>query len=260
MSLTRTALRLAAVAALEADPVVGAFCRGRIFESRIDEIDASEVAPVLIVFTGDERGRAWSANNGGPPFDASVDLNFEISMRIRVAADAESPGATPDIGVAETDRELEAALDLLEDAAIAAVTVADTAPAQLLRDVVTRRVTEFRSTRYASADTGAKLAMRLTTLTVELQGDDRPDPFTVPIGPFASLPDPLRSVAAALDPASSGYATCQALAARMGAPSVPLPFAGAAAVTYAAAALDPAIPPNPTDPNVPTFGQRIDIP
>lgn len=257
MSLTRTALRLAVVAALEADALVGAVCRGRIFDSRIDEIDASEVAPVLIVFTGDERGSAWSANNGGPPFDNSVDLNFEISMRIQVAADG---GAPPDIGVAETDRELEAALDLVEDAAIAAVTVADTAAAMLLRDAVTRRVTEFRSIRYASADTGAKLAMRLTTLTVELQGEDRPDLFTVPTGPFASLPDPLRTVAASLDPASSGYATCLTLAARIAAPSVPLPFAGAAAVTYAAAALDPAIPQNPTDPNVPTFDQEIAIP
>ncbi len=257
MSLARTALRLAVIAALEADATVAAFCVGRIFDSRIEEIDAKEVAPIIIVFTGDEHGKAWSANNGGPPFDSAVDLNLEISMRIQASADGAD---VPDIGVPEIDSELEAALDLIEDAAVAAIAVGDT-PASILVRQVLRRITEHRSVRYASADTGAKLAMRLVTLTAEMNEDDgQQSPFDgVPTGPFAALPEPLRTVASSLPAGSDGLATCQALVAKLTAPVAAQPFTGAASAVYAPQRLRADRVPSPTDPNVPTFGQEIDI-
>lgn len=256
MSLARTALRLAVIAALEADATVAAFCAGRIFDSRIEEIDAKEVAPIIIVFTGDEHGKAWSANNGGPPFDSAVDLNLEISMRIQAPADGPD---VPDIGVPEIDSELEAALDLIEDAAVSAIAIGDTSASALVRKVL-RRVTEHRSVRYASADTGAKLAMRLVTLTAEMIGDDGPSsPFDVPTGPFAALPEPLRTVASSLPSGSDGLATCQALVAKLTLPVPPAPFTGAADITYAIQRLRPDHVPDPADPNVPTIGQEIDL-
>ena len=211
MSLARTALRLAAVAALEADPVVGALCPKRIYDSRIDELDAQDPVPIVIVLTEDDKGHAWSVNNGGPPFDHACDLLLEISMRVLVPiADSDDVA----IGFAETDSEAEAAIDLLEERAILAVTNADTPQAKLIRDAVLRRATEFKSIRFASSDSGSKLALRAVSLTAHLK-IDQPDATFVPTGPFAALPDPLRTVAEALDPASTGYATCVALAAKL---------------------------------------------
>lgn len=240
MSLARTALRLAAVAALNADPVIAALCAGRVFDSRIDELDAKEPVPLIVVYTEDDSGRAYSVNNGGPPFDHACDLVLEISLRVTVAS--ADGGDAVDIAMPETDREAEASLDLLEEAAVVAVTVAETPQAALIRSAVTRRTTEFKSIRFASSDTGAKMAMRLITLTTHLKGD-QPDPLDPPTGPMAALPEPLRSVALSLDPSSSGYATCTALAARLTVPAV-APFGGATMKIQPAAQFDPANPPS----------------
>lgn len=221
MSLVRTALRLAAVAALEADPVVSALCPGRIYDSRIDELDAQDPVPVIIVFTEDDKGGAWSVNNGGPPFDHACELLIEISMRVIVPATETDPVS---IGLAETDPQAEATIDLLEEVAIAAVTNADTPQAALIRKAVLRRATEFKSVRFASADSGSKLALRAVALTCHLK-IDQPDPRVVPTGPFAALPAPLRTVAASLAPTSAGYATCTALAQRLTVP-IATPFEG----------------------------------
>ena len=219
MSLVRTALRLAAVAALEADPVVSALCPGRIFDSLIDELDAQDPVPVIVVFTEDDKGGAWSVNNGGPPFDHACELLLEISMRVIVPATDSDP---VQIGLAETDPEAEATIDLLEEAAIAAVTNADTPQAALIRQAVLRRATEFKSVRFASADSGSKLALRAVALTCHLK-IDQPDPWVIPTGPFAALPAPLRVVAESLPPTSDGYATCASLASRLTVPtSTPL--------------------------------------
>lgn len=255
MSLARTALRLAAVAALNADPVVSTLCAGRVYDSRIDELDSEEAVPLIVVFTEDDGGRAYSANNGGPPFDHTCGLVLELSMRVTIPNDQ----GEVDIALPETDREMEASLDLLEENAVNAVTVADTPEARLIRTAVTRRTLDFKSIRFASADTGAKMAMRLITLTTQLKGDE-PDLLDPPTGDFAVLPDPLRTVALALDPASSGYATCAALAARLSPPAA-VPFSGADVTLHPYSTFDPASPPSQADPDASdAMLQQIDIP
>ncbi len=239
MSLARTALRLAAVAALEADPVVAALCQDRVFDSRIDELDTEDPVPVIVVTTEDDGGKAWSINNGGAPFDHACHLVVEISMR----ATQTDPGGDVTIGIACTDSEMEATLDLLEDVAVAALTVGETPQAQLIRDAVTRRATELNSVRYASADTGAKIAMRIATLTMHLK-IDQPDVLDPPTGAFAALPDPLRSVAEALDPSSPGYATCVALAAKLTPPAL-APLSGFDIKIAPSGQFDPLNPPVP---------------
>lgn len=258
MALARTALRVAAIAALNADPVISEMCASRVFDSRIDQLDSKEVVPVIVIYTDGEGGRAWSVNNGGPPFHTTCELILEISMRAQVADTDESGATTIDIATPYTDAELEASLDLVEERAVEVVAAGDTPEARLIRTAVTRRVTEIKSQRYASAETGAKLAVRLVTLIVELKGyeEDLLDP---PTGEFATLPDPLRTVCQAMTVGSSGYLTCVALAAK-----VPATIASGITgvdITYAPVTLDEdGVPLPPDSPgSAPTYDQEIDF-
>ena len=247
MSLSRTALRLAVVAALDADPVIASLCPNRVFDSLIDELDTKDPVPVIVVYTEDDGGKAWSVNNGGAPFDHACHLVLEISMRATATVGSEIV-----IGIAGTDSEMEATLDLIEGLAVDVVTIGDSPQSLLIRKAVTRRATELTSVRYASADTGAKIAMRIATLTTHLKVD-QPDVLNPPTGPFAALPDPLRTVAAALDPASPGYATCQALATKLTPPTAPA-AAGPLELDVTDAIrsqFEPANPPQANDPTAP---------
>lgn len=326
-ALARTALRLAAVEALKADPVITALCAGRVYDSRIEELDQSEPVPVIVVLTEEMEGEAWSANNGGPPFDDRCELLIELAMRAAVQVDEE----TAVIDAPETDSELEAQLDLLEHRAVHAVTIGDTAQTALVRQV-TRRVTRQRSARFVEAETGVKLAVRMVHLTMHLKGDDAPatvipdpqvaatpgannagngtltiaDPpsdigvelgtyaisFTDPVhftvtdprgnvdlwvlgqpyvagphftiepgatafvagdtfslvvseGPFAGLPEPLRTVAKAMPQGSAGASVCAQLAAALSPPAAPPWFTGIDETVIAATVLDPNTPPIP---------------
>ena len=203
MSLARTALRLAVIEALNADPVIDGLCEGRIFDSRIGDMAAAEAVPVLVVYTEDDGGDAWSANNGGPPFDQKCDLLIEIAVRAGLADEPDM------IGVVESDQELEAVIDLLEHRVVEAVTVADRPETRLIAEAVTRRVTGYKSMRFVSDETTAKLAIRMVHLATELKGHE-PDQ-TDDEGPFSALPEPLRSVANSLPADSAGLATCRRL-------------------------------------------------
>ena len=256
--LARTALRLAAVEALNADAVIAAACSGRVYDSLIGAFQSNDPVPVIVVATEDDNGVAWSANNGGAPFDQTVDLTLEITVCTFVP-DSDAI----DIYVPATTRESELLIDLLEFRAVEALTAGDTPQAKLLRKAVTRRVESYRSIRYASEDAGLKLARRLVTLSAKLKGDDGPaTPFDESTGPFAALPDPLRTIAASMPAGSSGLATCEALVAKLTPPpmhSTPAGTAGWADLTYAPQTLRRDKVPTPTDPKVPTFRQEIPI-
>lgn len=239
MSLARTALRLATVEALNADPTIAFLCQGRVFDSRLSELEAADPVPVIVVSTEEANGRGTSDNNGGPPFFDKCELVIEFSLRVT----APGEGGGVDVMLVETDREAESRLDLLEHRAVEAVTVADTPQSRLIRKHVTRRVTEYKSIRFSSDETALKLAVRMLHLTTELKGDDRFDATVAPTGPYAALPQPLRAVAEAMPPGSSGKATCDQLAAlATGEPIVP--FHGLDA-TVAPVVIDPASPPVP---------------
>ncbi len=260
-ALARTALRLAGIEALNADPVIAAACAGRVYDSLIGAFQSTDPVPVIVLASEDDRGEAYSANNGGPPFDQIVDLTLEITVCASVADSDDI-----DVFVPATDRESELLIDLLEQRAVDALTAGDTPQSRLLRKVVTRRVTAYRSVRYASEDTGVKLARRLVALTAVLKGDDT-DARDEPEGPFAVLPDPLRTVAASLPAGSSGALTCLALVARIDPSAVPspgsvatpapAPAAVALGLTYAPQRLTPSKTPSETD-LVETFAQEID--
>jgi hypothetical protein len=172
-ALGRTALRLAGIAALNADPVITALCPpSRVFDSRIAVFNETEPVPVIVVLTEEMEGDAYDDAGGGPPFDDKVDLVVEIAIRAIVATDGQDD-ATPVIGVPETDAEMEATLDMIEHRALEALTVADTAQSLLVRQAVLRRAEKQKSQRFVDDATGAKLAIRQLMLTASLKGEDQ---------------------------------------------------------------------------------------
>lgn len=211
MTLARTALRLQGVLTLLTDPVIDALCQGRVYDSRIGDFDQREPVPTIILTTEEDDAPAFSKNNGGVPFDHTCDLVLEIAMTM-VGTVPNAAGAMVDaIGNPATDSQLEAYLDLIEHAAVEALTVGETAEARLLRRAVTRRITKCKSSRFATEE-GVRLAIRMVTLTTELKGEDQRDVTIGITGPYATLPEPLRSVARAMPAGFSGRTTCDLLA------------------------------------------------
>lgn len=215
MSLARTALRIAAVAALNSHPAIDARCAGRVYDSRIGDFDHDELVPVIVVTTEELHGDAVSQQNGGTPFFDECDLVLEIAMTQLVSQDGQEL-----IVRSGTDSGMEADLDFIEWCAEQILTTGKTDPraarptpaGRVLTQAVMRRVKRRTSSRFASDDTGQKLAIHLLTFRVELKGET-PDVLNLPTGPFASLPDPLRTVAESLPVGSPAYLICQTMAA-----------------------------------------------
>lgn len=211
MSLGLTALRLAGVEALKSHPTIARGCAGRVYDSRLGDFRHKEPVPVILLTTDELEGDAPAKNNGGAPWLDSCNLVLEIAMTAVTADDnGQSSIWTPVL-----DSEFEATLDMLAFAAEQALTVLNTAQSRLLRHGVTRRVPRRTGSRFTTDETGEKFAIRLVTFRVELMGDDRLDASNLPTGPFASLPNPLRTVAESLSPDSAGHGICAMIAAAL---------------------------------------------
>ncbi|WP_375455719.1 hypothetical protein [uncultured Methylobacterium sp.] len=232
MSLGLTALRLQAVAALNSHPVIARLCDGRVYDSQIGDFDHRQPVPVIVVTTEELHGDGLSANNGGTPFEDACDLVLEVMMCATEGADGETAVVNP-----VTDRELEAVLNLIAWCAETMLTLGRPHPAnrstpegRLLLAAVTRRVTKRTVSRFSTDQAGVKLALHLITFRVEVKGDDRGDARSPPSGPYAALPNPLRSVCEAAPEGSSAEGICRLLVAAL--PPVPVPR-DAPTVTFA---------------------------
>lgn len=232
MSLARTALRLAAVEALSADPVIALICAGRIHDTRITALDVNEARPVITVYTEDDQGQGFSANNGGEPFDRTCQLVVEITMTAKEEAvddeggpllDVDGMPVPPTLYNPPTDRELEAAIELLEHRVVEALTVGETSASRLVRQI-TRRISRVESRRHSTDETGERLANRLITLSAEMKVAEVN--ASVPAtGLYAALPDPLRAVCRGMPAGGSAELVCQLLAGLLPA-SAEIPFHG----------------------------------
>lgn len=224
-ALLRFCLRVAAVEILRADPVIAAATSGRVYDSKMGDIDPGQPLPAIIVHSEGMHGTAFSANNGGPPFNAQSELVFEIT-HIAKAEQNDEPG----LFLPETDRELEAAIELLEWRISDALAFAETPLALAVRRLVLKRIREVSSERFSSDDVGVRLATRFVTLTVEFHDEEsiawHPDD-ELPTGDFASLPDPLRSIAPLFPAGSSARETFLLVANRLPAPAAGDEFTGA---------------------------------
>ncbi|CUT12537.1 hypothetical protein BF49_3617 [Bradyrhizobium sp.] len=215
MTLARTALRLVVSAALKgADGARPTIAEGRFYDSRISELAPESVVddakPVGILLTDQDEGEALSEQNGGSPFRRLIDLVIELGM---VQALQDGDGYI--VGYPDTDRRLEASLDLLEFQVMRRLSY-DPAPLPVLfRKFV--RIRKHECHRQVTDDTGVKLACRLLTLTCEVNDDQvviYNSSKTQPTG-LDLLPEPLKSVAKALQAGSSELEVCNAIAAAL---------------------------------------------
>lgn len=223
MSLTLTALRLQAIAALNSHPTIAELCDGRVYDSRIGDFDHREPVPVIVVTTEELDGEGFS-QNGGAPFDDRCNLVLEIAMNTLVDLDGE---AGPAIATPATDGELEATLNLLAWCAEQILTLGRPHPlaqptpdGALLMRAVTKSVAKRSVSRFSSDETAERLAIHLVTFLVELKTEEL-DAMNPPGGPFAALPEPLRLVCEAAPAGSGAGVTCRMLAAALAMPSLP---------------------------------------
>jgi len=224
MSMAIDALRLGVVQALSEDPVIAGIVADRVLDSRMAAYSDGEPVPIISVYTEEDAGEPWSANNGGPSWDTTVDLVLEIMFQTRALSETNEPL----IGIAETNRETEALLNLLRTRCEHVIAAGDSPWSLLLRRHVIRRVTETNSKRFRTDDAATKAALRLVTLKVQIKCDEDDDPVTPATGPFAALPNPLRAICEAMPEGSSGLAACSLLntAMEVGSGNAPAPFEG----------------------------------
>lgn len=184
---------------------------GNVFDSRLDPIDdlaPSTSKPVVVVYTEHDNGDPSQAG-GGPDFKRIADLIVEVAVVARVD-DGATPGAY-EAGVPETDAELEASLDLIEAQVRFALMFGPTGA--LWRQLTRNRVMEIRSAPQRTSEERVRLAMRTLTMQVRIPDDCYdPAPATAPAG-NDRLPEPLRSVIAALAGTAYGKKIGEGLAA-----------------------------------------------
>jgi hypothetical protein len=213
----RLGLRLAAVQLLRDDPVLAAATGGQVLDSRSGATEPADL-PIVLVHTESTEGKAWSANNGGPPFSLTCDIVFEIT---HVASIENDDGETL-LFRPVTTAELEAALDIVEWRIPIALAFSDSPLGIACRRFVLKRITDYQCERFED-DEGVRRASRLLRLSCELVEDEHDDPADpLPTGPYASLPEPLRSLAPLLPAGSAGRNVIDQVAAAIAAPAAEL--------------------------------------
>lgn len=221
MTLARTALRLCVVEALSGS--VGdrpTIAQERVYDSRISdfapETSLDDAKPTIILLTDNDEGEALSQQNGGPPFRRMIEVVLEIGMTQSV-----KDGDGFIVGYPDTDARHEASLDYLEFQAVRRLAY-DPAPMSVLFRKIAR-IRKAECHRQVLDDSSVKVAARILTLTCEVS-DDQVHVFTAsgdqPSG-IDALPEPLRSVAAALPEGSSGADAVAAIIAAMSGLAVP---------------------------------------
>ncbi|KFC63981.1 hypothetical protein FG93_05491 [Bosea sp. LC85] len=220
MSLSRLALRLAAIEALNpfalqsaATPIWPTGAEGRVLDSQLTPEsfadEASKRLPVIAVFSDEAKTEAY-----GTAQDALIDgadhatLAFEIMVPAVMKLDDGGSYIVPAVAL---DPLAEAMLDMIDEQVRQVLTDARMSkPLCEILDTVTR--VESKPWRDADLDT------RLSALRVEfdckLRKTDRRPPASA--AGFDRLPEPLRSVARSLPEGSYGRGVCDVVAAALG--------------------------------------------
>jgi hypothetical protein len=220
MTLARTALRFAALAALKgATPSTGpTIAANRVYDSRVSDFSPEtypdDAKPTVIILTDDDEGDGLSEQNGGPPFHRHINLVMEFAMVQGFDIALEGGGSEFVPGYPSTDAEHEMSLDLLEFQ-ITRRLAYDLDPICALFRSFTR-VWKHDCHRQVLDETGVKIAARVLTWQVEVSDDQvnvyRPNQMQ-PTG-YDILPWPLSKVAKAL-PDGNEKKLCDALVAAL---------------------------------------------
>ena len=239
MSLSRLALRLAAVEALRPSAALSSgvwptLVGREVSDTPIDPIEAVEdyndlmarIAgkPVVSVYTEEFSAEPYQPATF-PPEQAMVTLVFEMMIASRgtlVVVDADGEQTSfGTVTAAITDRQREALLDVLESQIGWVLAYGPTG--ELFRKV-RMEVHRVHSVPQRGDDKTLRLAARTLKLSCKVKNERWPPATGQGLD---LLPEPLRTVGRALDPASSGGKLCLALADLVPKPGTPgTPFSG----------------------------------
>jgi hypothetical protein len=208
MSLARLALRLATVeglrptASLTSNGPWPTIAQKYVLDSRVDplnDVSPLEARPIVCVYTEHDEGTPGQ-KRGGPPFLATIDLTFELSVVVKVAKDGDPSQFV--VACPETDDELEASLDLFEAQIKFALLCGPTG--EIWRSICHRRIHSPRSVPHRTSEESVRLARRTMTWRVEVNEDQfDAAPSVAPTG-IAIFPEPLKRLAEQLP--ALGYA------------------------------------------------------
>lgn len=220
MSLARTALRVAATMALSNgyQAPFPTMAGDRVFDSRQDPVagvNPGDLIPMLVLYTDDDKGSSISNNNGGPPFERTVNLTIELSLGM--VGEASEEGAPLPIQMAQTEPELDAMLDQFEAQVERVFRLPTTTWGRELSKVA-RRITSWQSMRYIEREAHVRLAARQIVCSVMLPLEDDAE-VLMTAGPSntsptvtPALPAPLGPLLTAIIAADGPYAdSAQAL-------------------------------------------------
>lgn len=213
--LDRTFLRLTVLEALrpsallaEPSPAWPLLAGALVYDSRFDPFDdlgADEFKTAVAVYTEDDE-RERIAHDG----DFYLPI-AELVIELAVFGKFRAEGDAYVVGTALADAELEAELDLLEQQVFFQLH-AELPENALFRKLGKRPFRSWRSLRGPTTEEGHRLARRTIRAQVELQSLVHDDAPTEPLSGLARLPEPLKSIAAALS--GSAYAIAAGIAAK----------------------------------------------
>lgn len=222
-------------------PIWPTLARHLVFDSRLDPIDDLAAAmrqPVIVVYT--EHNRLDRLSQHGTQFRSKVDLTFEISV---IAT--ERQGDQYVAGLAFSDAEIEADLDLLEEQIFCALSFSPSG--RLFRKLAKLPLDDWQSTPHRSPEEGFRLATRTIKAPVELQpicyGASH---AAAPTG-LDRLPQPLRGIVEQLAETSYGAQIATGLLPH--APTMP-PLPPLSGVTIAIDSKSPPAPAGEAAPHI----------
>jgi hypothetical protein len=239
MSLARLALRLAAVEALCPWSAIqgGPYptpAGPRVYDSRqqpIDGLSDLETKPILIVYTEDDASTPYEGARRNAD-EQIVVLVVEEMIAAKAEVEFDAPdGSKSTIGTLVSpisDPQQEMLLDLLEAAVRRLLDTRNEMPSSAALARVAMEIRRVESQPQRADDKATRLAARTLKLHIKVKPDAWPTSPAVPAPTgLTALPEPLRSVAAVLDPASDGGQACAAIAVLVpGAPPAPVALAG----------------------------------
>lgn len=246
MSYARLALRLAALEALCPHEALATgyyptSAGNQVYDTRFDPIAAAqsdaeaetiltkiEGSPLIAVYTDVQSSLPYGT--AFRPEKNIVTLVIEAIIAAKGTMTVENPdGTSSTIGALDaplTDAQHEAELDHLEACIRRVFSRKIALPTSTLFFQVALRTEEIHADPQRDARTSVRLAQRFIKFHVQVPDDGD---WNSAASGLAALPSPLNTVAASLNPASSGGQICANLAAK-----TPIPFAGLNRVQIAA--------------------------
>jgi hypothetical protein len=213
--LARTFLRLCALEAVRPSSLLGVAspawptdAKDFVFDSRLDPLERLEpeqYQKAIVVYT-DNENLDQIAQAGPVLYNSIVDLVFELSVVAKLRNGEEYV-----VGLAETDSELEAELDAVEQQIYFALHYGATGA--LFRKMSRLPFKDWQSHRMASSEEGPRLAMRSIRTKVRLAALAYDPTPAAPLVGLARLPEPLTAIVAQLGESTYLYKLAAAIAA-----------------------------------------------